>query len=70
MKKISFANIRKTIYYFRRNGLKNTYHAVRERLEGRKGKLAPYSYAPPSPEELEDQRRRSEEEKIVFREKN
>lgn len=48
------ANVRKTIYYFKRNGMKKTWHAVRERLEERR--QAPYIWTPPSKEELERQR--------------
>lgn len=51
--KISRASIKKTIYYFRRNGLKRTWYAVRERLE-EKGKT-PYVYEPLPREELERQ---------------
>lgn len=48
------ANIKKTIYYFQRNGLKHTWYAVRERL-GR-GADTPYQYEPPSQKILEKQR--------------
>lgn len=55
MGRISKANFRKTIYYFKRNGLLDTWYAVRERLEERKRQ--PYVWAPPSEEELERQRK-------------
>lgn len=47
------ANIKKTIYYLRRNGLIHTWYAVRERLAERKN--APYVYEPPSEETLKAQ---------------
>ena len=34
MGKFSIANLKKTIYYFQRNGLRNTWNAARERLIG------------------------------------
>ena len=51
---LSGANIKKTIYYLQRNGLKNTWYAVRERLA--QAKETPYVYEAPPPEELERQR--------------
>ena len=51
---LNIANIKKTIYYFQRNGLKNTWHAARERLA--QGKEAPYTYEAPSAKELLRQR--------------
>ena len=48
------ANIKKTIYYLQRNGLRNTWYAVRERLAERKND--PYVYLAPSEEELKVQR--------------
>lgn len=35
MGKFSIANLKKTIYYFQRNGLRNTWIAARERLSGK-----------------------------------
>lgn len=35
MGKFSIANLKKTIYYFQRNGLRNTWNAARERLSGK-----------------------------------
>lgn len=57
MKKITHANWKKTVYYLRRNGLKNTFYAVLERLAGRKEDA--YSYTGPSDKELERQRQHS-----------
>ncbi len=51
---LSVANIKKTIYYLQRNGLKNTWYAVRERLA--QSKETPYAYVSPSKEVLEEQR--------------
>ncbi len=51
---LSVANIKKTIYYLQRNGLKNTWYAVRERLS--QSKENPYVYEGPAKEVLEEQR--------------
>lgn len=60
MGKINRANLRKTLYYLKRNGVKGTFYAVRERLDKR---LQPeYSWTPPTAEELEEQRRKAAEE--------
>lgn len=60
MGRINGANLKKTIYYLRRNGLKRTWHAVRERLEERR--RPPYVWERPSEAELEAQRGRWERE--------
>lgn len=60
MSALSVANIRKTIYYLHRNGLRDTWYAVRERLEERK--RPPYVYEAPSGAELERQRMTVQEE--------
>ncbi len=44
MSVLHIANLKKTIYYLQRNGLKATWRAVRERLEQAKGE--PYSWQP------------------------
>lgn len=54
MAKISIANIKKTIYYLQRNGLKNTCYAVRERMA--QSNEMPYVFQPASDEELDKQR--------------
>ncbi|HBA49677.1 MAG TPA: hypothetical protein DCZ91_18155 [Lachnospiraceae bacterium] len=59
MGRISRANLKKTIYYLKRNGLKRTWYAVRERLDEKK--QLPYLWTPPSETELENQRRQWEE---------
>ncbi len=51
---ISIANLKKAAYYLRRNGVKNTWYAARERLE--EGRKPPYCYVPPDTRELEAQR--------------
>ena len=51
---MNFADVKKTIYYLERNGLKKTWYAVMERLEERKGPA--YEWKPPAEEELEAQR--------------
>ncbi len=56
---LNAANIKKTIYYFQRNGLKNTWYAARERLE--QAKEAAYTYEEPSIEELARQRQTVEQ---------
>ena len=58
------ANIKKTIYYLKRNGIKNTCYAVLERLEERKN--APYTFLPVSGEELARQRAWSNNRDAVF----
>lgn len=53
MGRINKATIKKTLYYLKRNGLKNTWDAIRERMEA--GKQEPYVYLPPTQEELRRQ---------------
>ena len=54
MGRINRANIRKTIYYLKRNGILNTWYAARERME--ETKKEPYHYQPPAEQELMRQR--------------
>lgn len=54
MKRINAANWKRTLYYLRRNGLKNTVYAVLERLAGRQE--AGYCYVQPTAEELAAQK--------------
>lgn len=54
MGKWSKANLKKAIYYLKRNGLCNTWYAVRERLE--KSESDSYQYEAPAKEELALQR--------------
>lgn len=59
MGRISRANLKKTVYYLKRNGLKRTWYAVRERLDEKK--QPPYLWTQPSETELGNQRRQWEE---------
>lgn len=59
------ANLKKTIYYFKRNGIKETWYAVRERLEEKR--QLPYLWTPPSETELENQRRQWDEKGFSVR---
>lgn len=60
MGKINIANLKKTAYYLRRNGLKRTLDAVRERFDG--SVQPPYTYVPPTRQELAGQREKAEQE--------
>lgn len=51
---ISRANIRKTLHFLKRNGIKDTCYAIEERLAARRRPL--YHYVPPAEQELERQR--------------
>lgn len=52
--KMNCTGIKKTYFYLKRNGIRKTWSAVRERLEDKKQK--PYAWLPPTPEELRAQR--------------
>lgn len=54
MGRINRANLKKTIYYLKRNGIKNTWYAVLERLDERK--QPPYIWNPPPESRLAEQR--------------
>ncbi len=54
MGKINRANLKKTIYYLKRNGIRNTWYAVKERLDERR--MSPYQFIPVSEDELQCQR--------------
>lgn len=58
------ANIRKTLYYLKRNGIKNTWLAARERLK--QGYTQEYTYELPSKETLEQQRKAAEDMTVTF----
>ena len=49
-----FGNIKRTINYYKKNGLKDTYYAVLERMWEKKH--CRYTFEPPAEEELEKQR--------------
>ena len=54
MSRINKANVKKTIYYLKRNGIRNTWYAAKERME--QAGSGGYRYVPPSEEELHRQR--------------
>lgn len=62
------ANLKKTYYYLKKNGMANTYYAVRERLYARTSPLymAGYQYVPVSEAELERQKKTSFEKEYLF----
>lgn len=55
MGKLSAANLKKTIYYLKRNGLRETWYAARERLTA----ADTYTYEPPTEEVLARQRQQA-----------
>ncbi|MBP3204347.1 MAG: glycosyltransferase [Lachnospiraceae bacterium] len=57
MGKLSPANWKKTVHYFQRNGLRDTWYAARERLVAKDH----YSYQPPSADILDWQRQQAGE---------
>ena len=62
MAKLNKANLKKTLYYLQRNGLRETWISVRERLT----ETDRYFFVPCSEEELEEQSRRKWERPITF----
>lgn len=58
------SNLQKTIRYFKRNGIANTYYAMKERLLETKG--VPYDYVIPSVEELKEQSNLSKDASVLF----
>lgn len=57
-------NFIKTLNYFKKNGIRHTYYAARERLE--EERKASYYYRRPSAEELEKQRRETADYSELF----
>ena len=57
MSKINIANLKKTLYYLKRNGFKDTLYAIRERTSN--GYVEPYTYIEPSMDEQNIQRKHS-----------
>ncbi len=53
MGRVNKANLKKTLYYLKRNGIRKTWYAILERLEERR---RPYVWVPPAREELGAQR--------------
>jgi len=54
MGKINRANVKKTIYYLKRNGIRNTWYAAKERMKETDNQV--YQYVGPTEEELQRQR--------------
>ncbi len=63
MGRINRANLKKTIYYMKRNGIRRTWYAVLERLEERR--MPPYVWMPPTDAQLEAQREGWEREGLA-----
>lgn len=57
-------NLKKTIYYLKRNGLKRTYYAARERIEAKDA--CPYEYQPVPEEALQRQREEAKNFSVKF----
>ena len=64
MGKLNKDNLRKTLYYLKKNGLKNTLYAIAERMQ--KKDTDSYVYIAPSQEELNRQRENQWESPITF----
>ena len=64
MSKFNRDNLYKTIYYLKKNGLKNTLYAVAERIQ--KKDTDSYTYEEPSQKVLEKQREKKWEEPVCF----
>lgn len=64
MGKLSKDNLRKTVYYLKKNGLKNTILAAAERLQ--KKEYDDYTYEAPAVSVLENQRQRVWKKQAVF----
>ena len=62
------ANLKKTYYYYKKNGIVDTYYALRERLYARTSPLymAGYDYAPVPEEELQKQREAVFDNEVKF----
>lgn len=64
MGKLNKDNLRKTIYYLRKNGLQNTFYALQERLQ--KKETDSYTYAGLPDSELKQQREKKWQEPVLF----
>lgn len=64
MKKINKDNLRKTLYYLKKNGWRNTLLAAAERLQ--KGETDSYSYCEPDSRVLQHQRERQWKAPVMF----
>lgn len=65
MRQINVSNLKKTAYFLRRNGIKNTCYEIRERLEARR--QPPYVWEPPASEKLAAERRWAEKSGVSLR---
>lgn len=63
MGRLNKANLKRTLYYLKRNGLRNTFYAAKERLETAEEN---YSYQELTKQELTAQREKSWDNPIVF----
>ncbi len=61
---VKTGNFIKTIRYFRKNGIRHTYYAAKERLE--EERKSDYHYSEPSADKLEAQSAETAEDTIVF----
>ncbi len=70
MEKLNRENLKKTVYYLKRNGLKNTWYVVREHMSRGQsmpqGAVAPYCYVPPGAEQLAAQKSRVKDMDVRF----
>jgi len=64
MGKLNKDNLRKTLYYLKKNGLKNTMYAMAERLQNKD--TDSYTYVPPSEEALKAQREKLWKTPVTF----
>lgn len=64
MGKLNKDNLRKTVYYLKKNGIRNTIYAAAERLQ--KKETDSYTYAEPSKEVLDRQRETVWEDPVTF----
>ena len=64
MGRLNRANLKKTLYYLKRNGLRSTWYAAKERMEGSNAQS--YTYEAPSAEELGKQRNRVWKKRPLF----
>ena len=64
MGKLNLDNLRKTLYYLKKNGIKSTVLAAEERLQ--KKEYDDYTYIPPSAEELAAQRQYTWDNPVNF----
>ncbi len=61
---VKISNLKKTVRYLKKNGLRQAYYAMKERIEAEKEE--DYSYIPPAESELDRQRRESEGFSVRF----